>query len=473
MGASTEVLGVEGTGTSAAAAPIALDQPIDPNAYICGPGDVFDLNFWGPQNFRMRIAADLEGRAFISKVGFVTVAGRTLNDVRAQVRKKVRGTYPGLNFELTLASPRTFIVHLAGNVKQPGGYSAQALERVSNVLARAGGPTGSRRKIAIERKHDEKLVADLVLYELTGNTAYNPFVLDGDVIRVPFAELAVEIAGAVRRPGKYELVRSMDLTELLELAGGFSPDVTETLPIRLVRRNEREQLRFIELPFGARGSPPNHALRDEDSILVRGYGEMQRTVLLLGAVVGSDPLDTATTSRRLPYVEGDTVLSLIDRAGGIKAPGDLRRSYIARLRKDQDVEHIPIDLEALLVKRDFKADRKVAMGDTIVIPPMQYSVLVEGAVPRAGMYQYNPLFGVREYIARAGGRSRTAKDMDDVRVIDVTGNMRPYRDGLRLSPGDAILVPERNFTRAEVAQLVLASAGLVLSGLTVAYLATR
>ena len=42
-----------------------------------------------------------------------------------------------------------------------------------------------------------------------------------------------------------------------------------------------------------------------------------------------------------------------------------------------------------------------------------------------------------------------------------------------LRPGDAILVPERNFTRAEVAQIVIAVAGLVISGVAITIAATR
>ena len=114
--------------------------------------------------------------------------------------------------------------------------------------------------------------------------------------------------------------------------------------------------------------------------------------------------------------------SLIDRAGGIKAPGDLRRSYIARPNRRDGQELVPIDLDALLVRRDFKADKPIAMGDTIVIPPMQYSVMVEGAVGRAGLYNYNPLFGVPEYIAHAGGMTRTARDLDEVTLIEANGS---------------------------------------------------
>ncbi|HET9991165.1 MAG TPA: SLBB domain-containing protein, partial [Kofleriaceae bacterium] len=255
--------------------------------------------------------------------------------------------------------------------------------------------------------------------------------------------------------------------EALKLAGGLAPDAAK-VPTRIVRRNERQQDTYIDVPFAG-----NAALRDDDRIVVRGTEDMRRTVLLIGAVVGSDPLDSATTSRRLPFVEGDTVWSLIDRAGGIKAPGDLHHSYISRPTAAGGRELIAIDLDALLVRRDLKADKAIAIGDTIVIPPMQYSVMVEGAVGRAGLYNYNPVFGIPEYIAHAGGATRTARDLDEVTLIEANGSTRAYRPGLKPQPGDAILVPERNFSRSEVAQLVLAGAGLLLSGVAIVLAAKR
>jgi len=472
-GPTSEAMTAETAGITSTPAPISIEQPIDPELYICGPGDIFDLNFWGAQNFRLKIAVDLEGRTFISKVGYVAVAGKSLSAVRTAIKSKVRGQYPGLNFDLTLVSPRTFLVHVVDNVKTPGTYPTHPLERISTVLAKAGMlPNGSRRRIEV-RHHDGKTVtADLVMYDFTGDTAYNPYLLDGDVITVPFANPVVTIAGAVRRPGSYELVKTKDLAELLDLAGGFTSGVARALPIQVVGLNDKQQQVSTELAFRG-GAAPNAALHDADHVYVRGTGEVERTILLIGAVVGSDPLDAATTSKRLPFVEGDTVLSLIERAGGIKAPGDLRRSYISRPQAGKTPQLIPLDLDALLVRRDFSADVKVAMGDTIVIPPMQYSVLVEGAVARGGPYPFNPQFGISEYIAHAGGRTRTARDLDEVQLIDWNGATHPYRNAMKINPGDAILVPERNFTRAEIAQLILAGAGIVLSGVAIGIAATR
>jgi len=468
-----EVMGAEAAGVSTPPPPISIEQPIDPEAYICGPGDVFELNFWGQQNFRLRIATDLEGRTFISKVGFVTVAGKTLSAVRAAIKSKVRAQYPGLQFDLTLTVPRTFVVHVVDDVKEPGAYTAHALDRVSVVLAKAAPlPTASRRRVTIKHRSGTTTTADLVLYELTGEISHNPYLLDGDIITVPFAEPVVSISGAVRRPGSYELVASKDVAEVLELAGGLTASVDRALPMRIVSRNANQQDVTSDLAF-AGDVPPNAPLHDGDRISVPGAEDVQRSVLLIGAVAGADPVDAATTSKRLPFVEGDTVRTLIERAGGIKAPGDLKRSYISRPRANKTPELIPIDLDALLVRRDFTADKKVGMGDTIVIPPMQYSVTVEGAVGRSGLYNYNPTFTISEYIARAGGRTRLARDLDESKLIDASGITHDYSPSLHPGPGDAILVPERNFTRGEIAQLILAGAGLVLSGVAVALAATR
>src|SRR5205085_1807660 len=64
-------------------APVPLEQPLDPDKYVCGRGDVFELNFWGRQNFKLRVTVDLEGRAFISRVGYVDILGKTLRQARA------------------------------------------------------------------------------------------------------------------------------------------------------------------------------------------------------------------------------------------------------------------------------------------------------------------------------------------------------------------------------------------------------
>jgi protein involved in polysaccharide export with SLBB domain len=100
-------------------------------------------------------------------------------------------------------------------------------------------------------------------------------------------------------------------------------------------------------------------------------------------------------------------------------------------------------------------------------------VLIEGAVVRAGTIQFNPRFGVREYLASAGGTTRYAQDEDEIRLFGADGKVRPFSPDLRVRPGDTIVVPERNFSRAEVVQLVMGGVGIALSAAALTYAATR
>jgi protein involved in polysaccharide export with SLBB domain len=277
------------------------------------------------------------------------------------------------------------------------------------------------------------------------------------------------VTGPVRDPGRYELIAGKDTDELLLLAGGMRSSAARTLPIRIYRRDRRERKSTLTLQFGPHGRVPNVPLRDDDEVLIPGTVELERSVTLVGAVVGADAADPGTTIKRQEYIEGDTVRSLIARAGGVTVSADLPNAYIRR-----DGERLTgVDLDRLLIQRDLRADRKVRIGDTIVVPFKRRSVVVEGAVVRAGSFQHNPHFGLHEYLASAGGTSRYAQDEDEIKVFGADGKMRSVERDLRIVPGDTIVVPERNFSRSEIVQLVMSGAGLILSAAALTYAVSR
>ena len=111
------------------------------------------------------------------------------------------------------------------------------------------------------------LTVDLLLYTLTGDVKCNPYLLDGDVVRVPFEDLAATIDGAVNRPGRYELVKTRDLAELVELAGGLSPKATQLLPVTVVRRGSGDREDLNSLSF-SRGKLPTIPIMSEDSVRI-------------------------------------------------------------------------------------------------------------------------------------------------------------------------------------------------------------
>jgi len=447
--------------------PVPLEGPLDAQHYTCGPGDGFELNFWGAQNFKLRATTDLEGKAFLPRIGYVPVSGKTLADVRATVRKAVQRHFPGLNFELSLIEPRTFLVHLVDNVSRPGLVRATQVERLSSVIERAGGVTagGSRRRIQIRHRDGRTQVADLVLYAQTGRTEENPFLLDGDVVHVPFEALTASITGGVNRPGRYELVASKDFDELFSIAGGYSTAVTRELPLTLVRRDEkgRSILRRLEPPFPGR-DVPKLPIEQGDSIDVPTIAQLEKTVLLVGAIQGAISTDESTALKRLVFAEGDTVRTLVLRAGGVLTGADL--PHAALVHENGSVDDV--DLDALLVQHNAAADRPVSIGDTLMVPFKRRSVIVEGAVFRPGSYPYNPRFALIDYVGAAGGPTRFARSLKESHLITADGQTKALSDALRVNPGDIVVVPERDFSRPEIVQLVLSATGLLLGAATIA-----
>ena len=453
-----------------------LDEPLDPDRYVLGPGDVLELHFWGIENFRLRVTVDLEGRAFVPKIGFLVVRGKTLTETQKILKDSVARFFPKLGFGVNLAEPRTFLVQVVDAVVRPGAQQAKALDRVATVITRAGGLgyNASKRRIEVKRLDGTVLVADLLLYTLTGEVKHNPYVLDGDVIRVPYQSIVVTAGGAVNRPGRYELTGTTDIAELVTLASGLAPSSTQGLPITLVRRAADDRLTQSLVKFPGDGKLPDLRLERDDSVWFPIAAELQQSVTVVGAIAGAAVTLTGTTpdetssTRRLPFAKGDTVRTILERVGGTGPLADLKGAYIVR-----GGESIPVDLYAMVMLRDLSADRPLELGDTLVVPFQRRNVLVEGAVFKPGPYAYNPSYNVEQYLALAGGLNRFAQGIDDVYVVTATGQMIRYTPELKIAPGSSVVVPERNFSRSEVVAIILAGAGILLSAVGIWIAARR
>ena len=448
---------------------VALETPIDPDRYICGRGDQFELNLWGPQNIRIRAEVDAEGRIFVPRVGYVIVQGKTLSQTRVAVKAAIASVLPRVRSDLSLSEPRIFLVHVVGAVAQPGVYAARPTERVSVVISRAGGALANAgtRRIRVTSDGRNRAIADLPMYALGGGPESNPYLLDGDVIHIPFEELPVQAVGAVNRPGRYELIGTKDVHELIQIAGGLSVSGTRLLPIRLLRRNGKDQQTEQFVPF-TDGTLPPLPLQTDDVIEFPGAYELQRSVLLVGAVAGASPGLDGVPSRRMPFVDGDTVRTLLDRAGGITPHAEFRGAVLHRKVGIDD----PLDLEALLVRRDFSADRRIEEGDTMYVPLRRTTILVQGAVSRPDAYPYNPTFRAIDYISLAGGQTRLAQAMDEAKIIRPSGDVVPFAPSVRVDAGDTIVVPERTISRTDLVQLSITGASLLL-GVAALFLAVH
>lgn len=128
-------------------------------------------------------------------------------------------------------------VHILGEVKNPGTYRITASDRLSEVLMKAGGigEQGSQRSIEVRRKGEGTKVVDIISFQIFGNLADNPYLLDNDVVYVPLRKNTIQVVGAVMRPREYELKSEHNLSDVIKLAGGVSVGAAKDSPIRVVR----------------------------------------------------------------------------------------------------------------------------------------------------------------------------------------------------------------------------------------------
>ena len=121
-------------------------------------------------------------------------------------------------------------------------------------------------------------------------------------------------------------------------------------------------------------TPPHISLQVGDSVDVPTVAQLQKTVLVAGAVSGATPAagpapapgEETGALKRLPYVEGDTVRSLLLRAGGALPAADLAHSALVHANGTAE----DVNLEALLVRHELTGDRPLVVGDTLIVPDL-------------------------------------------------------------------------------------------------------
>jgi len=216
-----------------------------PNDYTLGPGDVLRVQLWGKENQQLELPVSRDGTLSFPQSGPQTVAGLTFDQAREQIKKRVSEQYIGVQASVSLGELRSMRVFVLGEARNAGSYTVSSLSTITNALYVSGGikRTGSLRQI--QHKRDGKLVGELDLYDLllAGDTSGDNRLQPGDVIFIPPVGDRVGIDGEVYRPALYELKNDTNLQELVNLAGGLTPQAYPQL-VRIERNND-DFLRII------------------------------------------------------------------------------------------------------------------------------------------------------------------------------------------------------------------------------------
>ena len=193
-----------------------------PEGYQLQKGDHFTLFIFGKKEQILELTIDNEGEVFIPNIGPIVVSGLSISEAKDKISLKLRRKYVNFECRIKLNSLRNVMILISGNVNQPGTYSVNKFESIFSVLSKANGVTksGSLRNIKILRANGEKSTVDLYNYLLNDKLKTIGGFSEGDVLYVPGIGNTVAIAGAVNKPGIFEVSDTDSLSDVLRYASG-------------------------------------------------------------------------------------------------------------------------------------------------------------------------------------------------------------------------------------------------------------
>lgn len=299
----------------------------------------------------------------------------------------------------------------------------------------------------------------------------------------------VRVGGTARYPGNYPLVKDMTVSDLIKMAGGLLESsysqnaeifrISVSNPERVVTSIFLSSLDDIDSLF----------LQPMDSVEFRMIPDFNKisTIELSGEFVFPGTYS---------FMEGETLLSVIQRAGGLTDEAFLEGSVFLRksLREKEQAEinrlakllqdqvsssqlrdlnsDNEIDSERIDVQRDAIGSlaNSTALGrlvismpdilnfesedlflqdsDQLLIPKLAQDITIVGEVRRPSSYIFKPGVSVNDYLVQSGGFTKRA-DRKAVYLVKANGEIvMPKRRLFRfkdfrtsLGPGDTIVVP--------------------------------
>jgi len=225
--------------------------------YLVGPRDILNITVWGhPEltipagQFRSAETAGNvvgeDGTFFYPFAGVVQAAGRTVEDIREELTKKLSIYIEKVQLDVRVAAYRSQRVYVVGEVQDPGIYLVKDIPlTVLEAINNAGGvtPESDLRNITLTRKDKAYSINLLNLYE-GGDLSQNVLLQHGDVLNVPdnvFNKVFIlgENTLGQRFRGRPRSVKMnkarMTLTEALSEGGGLIQETSDAARIFVFR----------------------------------------------------------------------------------------------------------------------------------------------------------------------------------------------------------------------------------------------
>lgn len=306
-----------------------------------------------------------------------------------------------------LVQPRHATVGIAGQVKREAKYEIRGTTTLNEAIDMAGGLDFNAYAPNIEiwrvsdRARREVLNIDIAR---RGDTFE---VQDGDlIIARPVVEKpanTVELLGAVKRPGTYEVqTGGLDVAALIEKAEGVADTayIKEGAVWRLNENNNYE-IQTFNVKRALAGQPQdNLSLQSDDKVYIYHKSEvLQPQEVSVSGAIGAPGT--------FPWVEGMTVSDLLLQAKGPLPDAYMQQAELFRTGEDMRRRLVAVNLAAIF-QGDGDSNVTLQPGDHLKVYMeeeriAEKTISVGGFVNETGTFKYHPGMHASDAIHTAGG----------------------------------------------------------------------
>ena len=172
--------------TPAASAPGAAPA----TTYVIGPEDGLEISVWKDETLKTTSLVRPDGGISFPLVGEVAAAGRTADQLRDELRKRLDKYVPDAVVTVAVVHVASYRIYVLGRVNKPGDFAVGRDIDVLQALSLAGGltPFAHENDIRVVRKVDGRTTTLPFRYAdvlKDGDLAQNITLRSGDVLLVP------------------------------------------------------------------------------------------------------------------------------------------------------------------------------------------------------------------------------------------------------------------------------------------------
>lgn len=158
--------------------------------FYLGPEDLLEISVWNDEALSKQVIVRPDGKISFPLIGDILVQGRTVEEVRHEIEKKIRIYVPDALLTvmvIRVSSPKVYVV---GKVVKPGVYIMPEPIRVIQALAIAGGITtfsDSDDILIIREENGLQKIMEFDYRKVANGKALeqNIYLKSGDTIIIP------------------------------------------------------------------------------------------------------------------------------------------------------------------------------------------------------------------------------------------------------------------------------------------------